>query len=233
MNTNQKDVPLVLKMKELLSSVHGIEQCMLLGLTGTIASGKTTVAEMFTQCGACSIDFDILSRKVVEPGCKAFEQIVDFFGEQILQPDGTLNRQQLSGIVFKDPEKRKHLEQFTHPQIAIEFINQLENIITKKPNAIIQIIIPLLIEQNLQPLFHKLIVVYAPQETLIKRLMKRNNIFEKDALRMIHSQISIDEKVQYADFVINNGKDRAHTYHQVDKLWEKLKSIQNCPSELV
>ncbi|MBF0449774.1 MAG: dephospho-CoA kinase [Candidatus Magnetomorum sp.] len=209
-------------MDDLLRNVRGNDHRLLLGVTGTIASGKTSVAEMLAHCGAYSIDFDILARQVVMPGEPAYEHIVNYFGKEILQADHTLDRQKLSSIVFKNIEKRKKLEQFTHPQILNVFIRQLEQITQKDPYAIVQVIVPLMIEQNLQYLFHKLLVVYAPQEELVKRLMKRNVIPEEDALRMINSQISIDEKLRYADFVIDNGSDLTHTQIQVDELWKTL-----------
>jgi dephospho-CoA kinase len=218
--------PLVQTMQTLLNSVQEKDHCLLVGLTGTIASGKSTVAEMLSHCGAYSIDFDLLSRQVVKPGQLAYKQIVDFFGPQILQPDTTLDRQKLSNVVFKDAEKRKKLEQFTHPQIAQLFVYQLKDIIQQDPNGIIQVIIPLLIEHHLQHLFHKLLVVYTSPETLMKRLILRNHIHQDKALQMINSQISIDKKLDYADFVIYNDKDRDDTHKQVIELWDTLKTIQ-------
>ncbi len=211
---------------EQLRAVRGNDNRLLLGVTGTIASGKTTVADMLKALGAYLIDFDLLARKVVEPGQPAYKQIVAYFGKQILQDDDTLDRQRLSHIVFRDLEKRKKLEGFTHPQIAMEFIIQLEQICSKDPNAIVQVVVPLMIEQNLQHLFHKLLVVSIPQEKLAYRLMERDGIDREEALRIIASQIPIDEKVGYADYVIDNGDSLEKTREQVAELWEKLKKVQ-------
>jgi len=207
---------------EQIRAVRGNDRRLLLGVTGTIASGKSTVAEMLAAHGAYTIDFDQISRQVVEPGQQAYNQIVDYFGRQVLQSDKTLDRQKLSDIVFCDLEKRKKLESFTHPQIALNFIAQVEDITKKDPDAIIQVVVPLMIELNLQYLFHKLLVVYIPQDALTERLMKRNGISQAEALRMINTQISMDEKKGYADFIIDNGNDLASTQKQVDALWEKL-----------
>ncbi|ETR70889.1 MAG: dephospho-CoA kinase [Candidatus Magnetoglobus multicellularis str. Araruama] len=209
-----------------IRAVRGNDRRLLLGVTGTIASGKTTVAQMLADRGAYTIDFDQIARQVVEPGQQAYTQIVDYFGKQVLQKDKTLHRQKLSDIVFCDLEKRKKLESFTHPQIALNFVAQLEKITQKDPDAIIQVVVPLMIEQNLQYLFHKLLVVYIPQDALTQRLMKRNNIAQDEALKLINSQISIDEKRGYADFVIDNGKDLDFTQKQVDELWDTLINIQ-------
>jgi len=211
---------------EQIRAVRGNDRRFLLGVTGTIASGKSTVAEMLAAHGAYTIDFDQLSRLVVEPGQQAYKEIVGYFGRQVLQSDETLDRQKLSNIVFGDLEKRKKLERFTHPQILLKFIAQVEEITKKDSDAIIQVVVPLMIEQNLQYLFHKLLVVYTPQEDLTKRLMKRNGISQAEALQKINTQISMDEKKGYADFIIDNGKDLESTQKQVDKLWEKLVTIQ-------
>jgi dephospho-CoA kinase len=211
---------------EQLRLVRGSDNRLLVGITGTIASGKTTAANMFATHGARLIDFDIIARDVVEPGRPAYQQIVDFFGNQVLQADGTLDRQQLSDIVFRDLEKRKKLESFTHPQIAAEFINQLEKIAAHDPDAIVLVVVPLMIELNLQHLFHKLVVVRISQEELTKRLIKRDRIEKEEALRIIASQLPIDEKTGYADFVIDNGESLENTETQVQDLWKKLQRLQ-------
>lgn len=211
---------------EQLRLIRGNDNRLLVGVTGTIASGKTTVADMLVKKGADIIDFDVIAREVVEPGKPAFQQIVDFFGSQVLQEDGALDRQQLSDIVFRDLEKRKKLESFTHPQIAVEFIGQLEKITAQNPDAIVLVVVPLMIELNMQHLFHKLLVVYIPQEELTRRLMKRDGIEKEEALRIITSQIPIDEKTGYADFVVNNGGSMEETEKQVKDLWKQLEKVQ-------
>jgi dephospho-CoA kinase len=199
---------------------------LLLGVTGGIATGKSTVVEMLKKKGAPVIDFDLLARKVVEPDQPAWRDIVTYFGEQVLQEDRTLNRKKLADIVFRDLEKRKKLESFIHPRIYEEFARELEELISKDPNAIIQVDIPLLIELNLQYMFHKVLVVYAPEEVQIKRLMERDGISREEAVNRLKAQLPIEEKVGYADFVIYNEGTLEETQKQVDELWEKLKEIQ-------
>jgi dephospho-CoA kinase len=209
-----------------LEMIRGRDNRLLLGVTGGIATGKSTVVGMLREKGAPVIDFDLLAKKVVEPGQPAWKDIVTYFGEQILQEDRTLDRKKLADLVFRDIEKRKKLESFTHPRINEEFIKELNEIVSRDPNAIILVDIPLLIELNLQYMFHKLLVVYVPTELQIERLMKRDGINREEALDRLKAQLPIEEKVGYADFVINNAGSMEETQQQVDELWEKLKQIQ-------
>jgi len=204
----------------------GNESRLLLGVTGGIATGKTAVAKMLEELGAPIVDFDVLARVVVEPGKPAYEQIVAFFGEEVLQKDGNIDRKRLSDIVFKDVEKRKKLEGFTHPQIGVEFVKRVNEITAANPNAIIQVAVPLLIEANLQHLFHKILIVYTSRETQIERLVLRDGITEEEATRILDAQLPIDEKVGYADFVVNNEKGLEETRKQVEELWKQLKDLQ-------
>jgi dephospho-CoA kinase len=199
---------------------------LLLGVTGGIASGKTTVANMLRELGAPIIDFDLIARLVVEPGKPAWKEIVEYFGKQVLKKDNSLDRKKVSKIVFRDMEKRKKLEGFTHPRIHEEFVKQVDEIAKKNPNAIIQVAIPLLIELNLQYMFHKTLVVYIPQEKQIERLIERDGISEDEAKNILKAQLPIDEKVGYADFVINNEKSLEETKRQVEDLWQTLKRLQ-------
>ena len=209
-----------------LEEIRGKDNRLLLGLTGGIASGKTTVANMLAELGAYTIDFDVLAREVVEPGKPAWREIVEFFGRQVLNEDETLNRKKLSDIVFRDMEKRKKLESFTHPRIHQEFLKQVNQITAKDPNAIIQAVIPLLIEQNLQYIFHKIVVVYIPYEKQVERLMERDGISREQAENILRAQLPIDEKLGYADFVIHNEGSLEQTRQQIEELWRRLQSIQ-------
>lgn len=202
------------------------DKFLLLGVTGGIASGKTTVANMLRELGAPIIDFDLIARLVVEPGKPAWKEIVEYFGKQVLKKDNSLDRKKVSKIVFRDMEKRKKLEGFTHPRIHEEFVKQVNEIAEKNPNAIIQVAIPLLIELNLQYMFHKTLVVYIPQEKQIERLIERDGISENEAKNILKAQLPIDEKVGYADFVINNEKSLEETKRQVEDLWQTLKRLQ-------
>lgn len=209
-----------------MESIRGKDNRLLLGVTGGIASGKTTVTDMLKELGAPLIDFDSIAREVVEPGKPAWKEIVDYFGKQILQKDKSLDRKKLSEIVFRDMEKRKKLESFTHPRIQEEFIKQLTQIVGRDSDAIVQVDVPLLIEGNLQYMFHKTLVVYIPEEKQIERLVQRDGISKEEATDRLKAQLPIDEKVGYADFVIHNDKSLEETRKQVEELWETLKKIQ-------
>jgi dephospho-CoA kinase len=209
-----------------LEELRGNDRRILLGVTGGIASGKSTVARMLEELGAPIIDFDLLSRVVVEPGKPAWQDIVSFFGEQVLLPDQTLDRKKLSEIVFRDMEKRKKLEGFTHPRIHGEFVRLVKEHTARNPAVIIQVVIPLLIEVNLQYLFHKLLLVYIPQETQILRLMERDGISREMAQSILAAQLPIDEKRAYADYIIDNSGSLEETKKQVQEVWEKLKDFQ-------
>lgn len=209
-----------------LEALRGKDNRLLLGVTGGIASGKTTVANMLSELGAPIVDFDLIARKVVEPGQPALKEIVEYFGTQVLQEDGTLDRKKLSEIVFKDIEKRKKLEGFIHPRMGEEVLRQVNALAEKDPNAIIQMVVPLMIEMNLQYQCHKLLVVYIPEDMQIQRLMERDSITRDQAMAMLKAQLPIEEKLGYADFVIRNDGSLEETRRQVEELWAKLKEIQ-------
>lgn len=214
------------KLDEMMSQVRGEDNRLVVGVTGSIACGKTTVTDMLEEKGAPLIDFDLIARQVVEPGTKGLEQIVGYFGSQVLAEDGTLDRKKLSKIVFGDMEKRKKLESFTHPPIYDAFFSQVNEIGQKDPNAIIQVAIPLLIELNLQFLFDKLIVVHLSKKAQVKRLAARDHLSADEAATIISSQLSPDDKVPFASFVINNEGGIAETRVQVDHVWEELVALQ-------
>jgi dephospho-CoA kinase len=176
--------------------------------------------------GAPIVDFDVLARKVVEPEEPAWQEIVAFFGEQVLQEDKTLDRKKISEIVFSDIEKRKKLESFTHPRIGEEFLKQVDEITSKTPDAIIQVVIPLLIEGHMQHMFDKILVVYTSREIQIERLALRDGISKQEAETIIASQLPIDEKLGYADFVVNNEKTLDEARKQVEDLWPDLQKMQ-------
>ena len=209
-----------------VEEIRGKDNRLLLGVTGGIASGKSTVARMLEELGAPVIDFDALSRFVVEPGKPAWKDIVAYFGEQVLLEDKTLDRKKISEIVFRDPEKRKRLEGFTHPRIYEDFRRLVKEYTQKDPDVIIQVVVPLLIEANLQYLFHKLLLVYIPQEKQIERLMDRDKISREMAQNILTAQLPIDEKKGYADFIVDNSGSLEETKRQVGEVWQKLKKFQ-------
>jgi dephospho-CoA kinase len=213
-------------LEDFAKALKGKDKCLLLGVTGGIASGKTIVANMLEELGALKIDFDLIARQVVEPGKRAFRQIVDYFGKQVLGEDGTLDRKKLARIVFQDFEKKKKLESFTHPPIYEEFLKQVSEITDKDPGAIVQVVVPLLIELNLQYMFDRLLVVSIPQDKQIERLVERDGISREGAANMLKAQLPIDEKLEYADFVVDNQGSVEETRKQVEDIWQILKKVQ-------
>ena len=213
--------------EETINMLRGTDNRLLLGVTGSIATGKTTVAAMLEELGARTIDFDVLSRVVVEPGKPAWNDIVAFFGKQVLREDQTLDREKLRDIIFKDMEKKKKLESFQHPRIGEEFMELVKQYAGEDPNAIIQVVVPLLIEVNMHPLFHNILMVYASEEEQKKRLMNRDGSSEEMAMNMIRSQLSVEEKKGFCDLIIDNSGSLEETRKQVEKLFEKLKVIQS------
>ncbi|HSH70433.1 MAG TPA: dephospho-CoA kinase [Deferrisomatales bacterium] len=212
------------KLDEMLAKVRGQDGRLLVGVTGGIASGKSTVARMFDELGARTIDFDLIARQVVEPGTPGLAKVVAYFGQQVLAEDGTLDRKKLSDIVFGDLEKRKKLESFTHPPIYEEFFKQADAIAQKNPRAIIQVVVPLLVELNLQYLFDRVLVVHVAAEEQIRRLAVRDGITEDAAANILKAQLPIDEKLQFADYVVDNSGDLPASRAQVEAVWEKLQA---------
>jgi dephospho-CoA kinase len=211
---------------EFIQALSGNDNRLLLGVTGGIASGKTTVADMLEKLGAPIIDFDILSRVVVESEKPAWKDIVSYFGEQILNKDKTLNREMMRKIVFSDPQKKKKLESFIHPRLGSEYAKLVSEYTEKDPDVIIQVVVPLLVEAEMQTTFHKLLMVYVPEEEQIKRLTKRDNCSKEMALSIINTQLSVEEKKGYCDFIIDNSGSLDETRKQVEDFWERLKQIQ-------
>jgi len=212
--------------EDMINKLRGSDNRLLIGVTGSIATGKSTVAGMLEELGARTIDFDVLSRVVVEPDKPAWQDIVAFFGKQILADDRSLDRTKLREIVFQDLEKKKKLESFQHPRIYEEFIKQVELYAIEDQNVIIQAVVPLLIEVNMQSFFHNIIMVYASEEEQKKRLMERDGSSEDMAMSMIRSQLSVDEKKGYCDLIVDNSGSLENTRSQVQKLWKQLKKIQ-------
>lgn len=198
---------------------------LLLGVTGGIGSGKSTVASMLKEKGVPTVDFDILAREVVEPGKKAFNDIVDYFGSRVVADDGTLDRKRLSKIVFGDGDERKKLESFTHPPIFEAFSTRINAISKDHPGGVIQVVIPLLLEANLQHLFDRILVVYVPREIQLKRLVDRDKITDEGAVLIMKSQIPLDEKIKFADFVVDNSSTLDKTREQVEDVWNALNKV--------
>ncbi|MBF0202277.1 MAG: dephospho-CoA kinase [Desulfamplus sp.] len=208
---------------EIAHAIRGCGKPFHIGLTGGIASGKTTVADMFKLHGPHIVDFDLLAREVVVPGSQGLSRVVGCFGPSILDASGSLDRKVLSSMVFENPEKRKTLESILHPAIFDLFRTRVKEITALEPKAVIVSVIPLLIELSLQPLFDSIVLIHVSGDIQIMRLMERDGIDEKTALKIMASQIPMDSKLQYADHVVDNSGTIEETRHQVDRIWSLLK----------
>ncbi|EPS4399501.1 dephospho-CoA kinase [Listeria monocytogenes] len=192
-----------------------------IGLTGSVATGKSTVSNMIQQAGIPLVDADIAARKVVEPGTEGLKEIVAYFGEEILLADGTLDRAKLGEIIFKDKEKREKLNEITHPRVKDYMLEARERFF-RSGEELVFFDIPLLFESHLESLVDQIVVVWTTPETELKRLMERNNLTKEDALRRIESQMGIDEKARKADFVIDNNESLEKTQKQVNTFIERF-----------
>ncbi|HPD56174.1 MAG TPA: dephospho-CoA kinase [Smithellaceae bacterium] len=199
------------------------------GLTGGIACGKSTVAEMFVRRGAYLIDFDTLAHEVQKPGRAAWEKVVGYFGQDILLTDKRIDRGKLAGIVFSDPRKREILNELVHPYVFLEWHDHLEKIARQQKNAIIIAAVPLLFEVKREHLFDVTVLVLATEEDQLKRLMTRNNLSREEAQKRIQSQMPIAEKVALADIVIDNRSGLAETEKSVEEVWQRLLEMEKKP----
>ena len=175
-----------------------------IGLTGGIASGKSYVSSILRQLGAFVIDADLVSREIIEPGSEAWEEIVKYFGHGILKEDGAIDRKALGDIVFSDEEKLALLNNITHPKI-IRKIEEMIHAEEANNSKVIVIDAALLIELGMQDMVDEVWMVYVDEKTQIERLLRREDITKEQALDRIHSQISNEEKIKYADKVIDNN----------------------------
>jgi dephospho-CoA kinase len=207
---------------EVITRVLCSAPMILVGLTGGVATGKSTVANMFKKCGAPVIDADLLARQVVQPGKPAWRAIVKVFGKTILNPDRSLNRQALGSIVFRNPKKRQQLERIIHPRVAREQRRLVRLIAKNKSRAVVIYEVPLLFEAGVHKRVDQIIVVTANRETQITRLKKRNGLSRAEALRRINSQMALAKKIQQADHVLNGMLPRPSLRRQIGRLYKNL-----------
>ena len=191
-----------------------------IGITGGIASGKSTASNMIREMGFTLIDADYASRVVVEPGQKAYGEIVDRFGESILREDGALDREKLGAIIFTDAEKRKQLNEIVHPAVRA-YMNEKKEEAFKRGEKTVFLDIPLLFESKLTHMVDKTVLIYVDDEVQLQRLMARNNLSEQQAKARINSQMPLSEKKALADEVINNNSDIGHTREQLISVLNK------------
>lgn len=193
-----------------------------IGLTGGIASGKTTVSDMLAARGAAVIDTDLLAREVVEPGQPAYRDIVHDFGKAVLTPEGAIDRAKLGALVFADAASRQRLNGYTHPrirQIMLDRVAALAASPAPPPAAVL--VIPLLFENRLEALVEESWLVKVDPEVQKARLMSRNAFTETEAEQRIAAQMLLAEKIARATRVVDNSADRDHLRAEVDRVWRE------------
>jgi dephospho-CoA kinase len=195
----------------------------LVGLTGGIASGKSTVAEILKRQGAAIINADVLAREVVEPGHQAWTEIVNTFGIAVLQPDRTLDRQKLRAIIFDDAAARKKIESIIHPQVRALAEQRIREH-AAAGYAVIVYEVPLLFEGNLQEWLRPVILVACDVDTQLNRLQSRDNLSAAQAQKHIDAQMSLEAKRRLADYVIENNGSLEDLKRQVQAVLEKIKT---------
>jgi dephospho-CoA kinase len=192
-----------------------------IGLTGGIASGKSTVANLFAELGAVVIDTDLIAREVVLPGKPALDEIVQAFGDEIVDENGALKRGRLRTIIFADEAARERLEAILHPRIQQETLRQAES--AGGPYQLI--VVPVLVGSPLRHFVDRTLVVDCSEETQTRRLMARDAETEQQARAILDAQASREERLAIADDVINNDQSVANTRHQVIALHEIYLSL--------
>ena len=198
---------------------------IVVGLTGGVATGKSSVARLFQDCGAIVIDADVLAREAVEPGRPAWRDIVRVFGKKVLQPDRTLDRRTVGRIVFGTRAKLKQLNAIVHPRVAREQNRLTREIVSKEPDAVIIYDAPVLIEAGAHKRMDKIIVVAADQATQMKRLCSRSRFSRAEALRRIRSQLPLAQKIKLADYVIDGTLSFEQTKNEVQRIYAQLKQL--------
>lgn len=196
-----------------------------IGLTGGIASGKSTVSKILSELGAAIVDTDQLSREVTLPGKPAWQEIINRFGNGIIEPGGEINRKHLGQMVFADSQARLALEQITHPRIEAE---AMAAIVRAKQNSYTVAVLdaPLLIEVAWHHKADTVWVVFVNEQTQLARLRLRDNISCEDAMARIHAQMPLREKLKYADVIIDNNGTLESTKAQVLAAWHRINFLQ-------
>jgi dephospho-CoA kinase len=193
-----------------------------IALTGGAGTGKSTVARMFAELGAPVLDADQVARAVVAPGQPAWEALRRTFGPEFFQPDGALNRAAMSGLVFRDPEARRRLDEIVHPEVRREMQRRLQELESQGASLVI-VEVPLLFECGLAGEYDGVIVVDAGPQEQMARLTVRDRRQEAEIAGILQAQWKIEEKRQRADYVIDNRGDLSATRSQVENIWRKLK----------
>jgi dephospho-CoA kinase len=190
----------------------------LIGVTGGIATGKSTVDRMLADHGAIVIDADELAREAVSPGEPTLDEVATRFGRDVIRPDDTLDRGRVGEIVFADAEARRDLERITHPRI-IELMQERIAAALAGPAQLVAVDVPLLFESAREGMFEGVLLVYAPRDVQLRRLRERNGLDEDAALQRLAAQLPIDEKRDRATWIIDNSHGVDATARAVDLWW--------------
>ncbi|MFY9393587.1 MAG: dephospho-CoA kinase [Halanaerobiales bacterium] len=196
---------------------------MIIGLTGGIASGKSTVSAYLAELGAIIIDADKIAHEIMEKGKPAYRKIIEAFGREILAANGEIDRSRLGKIVFNDREKKRLLEEITHPQIIKEMREKIEE--NRGQNKIIVLDVPLLFEAGLEKMVDESWLVYVDRETQLERLMARDGLSYQEANKRIKSQLSLEKKRELADFIIDNRGNLEELKREVFFKWREINEI--------
>lgn len=187
-----------------------------IGLTGGIASGKSTASAIIKKFGIPVIDADLIARELVGVGEPALDEIVEYFGKEVLNPDGTLNRKLLGSIVFSDPKKLEILNHITHRRIIERIENKIAMCKERGDHPVVFLDAALLIEMNMRKLVDEIWLISVEQDIQLKRLMERDGLSITEAKNRIHSQMPLEEKKKHADVIIDNSKDYLHLEKQIE-----------------
>jgi len=198
---------------------------LIVGLTGGVASGKTAVSQVLKEEGAYIIDADQIARELVQPHTPAWNELIRAFGQEILQEDGSIHRKKLADKVFAEPEQRKLLNQILHPRIKEEMDRRAKAIGEKDPEAIVVIDAPLIVELGEHREMDKLIVVTTTQMQQVERLKDRDGTSPDEALRIVSSQMPMEEKLKFADYVIQNEGSLEETKKRAEEIFKDLKKV--------
>lgn len=197
---------------------------LVIGLTGSIASGKSTISLMFGDYNIPVVDADKVSREVVNPGEIVYEKVIQAFGSDIVREDKMIDRKKLGSIIFADEEKRNQLNRIVHPAVRERILERRDGFIKAGAKCLV-LDIPLLFESKLTHYVDKTLVVYVDEEVQLDRLMERDGYSEEEALQRIQSQMPVIEKAELADSIIDNNGDRYESYKQLEEILKKWHAL--------
>jgi len=195
---------------------------LLVGLTGGIGSGKSTVAHMLEDRGAIVVDADEVAHRVIAPGAPGHEKVVERFGPNVLAPGGDVDREALASIVFADPAARRDLEAIVHPEVRRMFAEEAERY--RDTDKVVVLSAPLIVETGIYPLFEVVIVVSTRIETQVQRLVRERGMLEEDVRARIAAQLPLEAEAEVADVIVDNEGTLDELEGQVDRVWEDLQA---------